>query len=150
MKTLKQWREFKGITQIELGRQTGMHATQISQYERGVNVPTKKNRKKLADVLKLQVDDIDWQEKTKVKFVEKHEKREELGKEQKQQELDNKKKLSLLVGKVYVLDEERIKYQDTLHTLVNAPIKAPDDYIFEYQVKLENIENALMRIFHLK
>lgn len=150
MKTLKQWREFKGITQIELGRQAGMHATQISQYERGVNVPTKKNRKKLADVLKLQVDDIDWQEKTKVKFVEKHEKREELGKEQKQQELDNKKKLGLLIFKVTELSTEMNNYKEVLDTLLDAPIKAPDDYIFEYQVKLENIENALMRIFHLK
>ncbi|MGE0902507.1 MULTISPECIES: helix-turn-helix domain-containing protein [Dehalococcoides] len=60
MKTLKQIRENKFITQKELADLTGLSVITISRIENGVSKPTFSSIKKIAQALKIEPGEIDF------------------------------------------------------------------------------------------
>lgn len=57
-KRLKIFRSFKGINQYRLGLLAGIFQSRISLIENGLRMPTEVERKKIAEVLGCQVENI--------------------------------------------------------------------------------------------
>lgn len=55
---LRVWRKYRGLTQAELGKRTGLRNLTISRLERGDRDTGAKNWRALADALSIDVDDI--------------------------------------------------------------------------------------------
>ena len=63
---LKETRFKKGLTQYDISKNSGVHQSRISLIERGYVFPTLKERRKIAKALDIGIEDIDWNEKSKV------------------------------------------------------------------------------------
>lgn len=57
------YRKRAGMTQAELAQRVDVDHTAISIWERGVNPPLPKHRKRIAAAFGVRVEDIDWGEK---------------------------------------------------------------------------------------
>lgn len=57
-KKVKEWREYRGLTQEELGYETGLDRGYISGVERGVRNPTVRSLEKIAKALHIRVSDL--------------------------------------------------------------------------------------------
>jgi len=55
---LKIWREYRGLTQTDLAAQAGLSQAQIAQMESGKREGKVLVLRKLADVLKIDLDDL--------------------------------------------------------------------------------------------
>jgi transcriptional regulator with XRE-family HTH domain len=65
MPTLPDLRLRKFLTQQDLAEKMEVHATQVSDWERGIYRPTMRNLRKLCEVLEVTPDQIDWPEPKK-------------------------------------------------------------------------------------
>ena len=59
-KTVKQWREERGLTQLTVAFRTGLTPSTISNIETGRNQPRVAVAIKIAEVLGVAVEQIDW------------------------------------------------------------------------------------------
>lgn len=57
---LKAVRAERMESQWSLSRETGIHQSKISLFERGYITPSKEEKQKIADALNVSVDHIDW------------------------------------------------------------------------------------------
>jgi ribosome-binding protein aMBF1 (putative translation factor) len=55
---LKAWREFRGLSQAELADAAGCHQAMVSHIEQGRRTGTAPLLRRLADVLRISVDDL--------------------------------------------------------------------------------------------
>ncbi len=60
LKTVKQLRFEKGITQADIYNKTTIWMSKISGIENGYLAATEEEKKKIAKFLKVRVDSIDW------------------------------------------------------------------------------------------
>ena len=58
MKTIRQLREERGWTQIELAARLGLHHTAVSKWERGVTLPAPDALLRLADTFGVSVAEL--------------------------------------------------------------------------------------------
>lgn len=58
MKNLKSIRKQRGITQSELAREAGCTQTHVSDMENGVHAPSIALATKIADILKVSLDEL--------------------------------------------------------------------------------------------
>lgn len=58
MEWLSEWRQRKGLTQIQLSDKSGIDSNMISRYERKTAIPTLETAKKLALGLEITVDEL--------------------------------------------------------------------------------------------
>ena len=56
--TLRQIRERRGMSQVELGNRVGLKQTTISQYENGLRKPSIEMAKRMSIVLEISLDDF--------------------------------------------------------------------------------------------
>ena len=61
---LKAIRKERGFTQVTLARDSGVHRTSIARYETGKRGLSAKSLRKIADTLKVPVDDLMEREET--------------------------------------------------------------------------------------
>ncbi|MCW0197034.1 helix-turn-helix transcriptional regulator [Sphingopyxis sp.] len=55
---LRAWRQYRGLTQVELGTRAGVSNLTVSRIEKGERETSVKNWRALADALSVDVDDI--------------------------------------------------------------------------------------------
>ncbi|MEM9250550.1 MAG: helix-turn-helix transcriptional regulator [Pseudomonadota bacterium] len=55
---LKFWREHRGLTQTDLAKASGVHRVSINKIEAGTKSPTVETLRKLADALRVDLDDL--------------------------------------------------------------------------------------------
>ena len=72
MPTLPELRLKKFLTQQDLAEKMGVHATQVSDWERGIYQPSMRNLRKLCEVLEVDPGEIDWPEPKKDHDVSDH------------------------------------------------------------------------------
>lgn len=58
MKTIRQLRLERGLTQEILARQLNLHQSTIAHYEKGIRIPSIKTAKKIAGYFGVGLDDI--------------------------------------------------------------------------------------------
>jgi transcriptional regulator with XRE-family HTH domain len=72
MPTLPELRLNKFLTQQDLAGKVGVHATLVSDWERGIYRPSMRNLRKLCEVLEVTPGQIDWPEPKKDLDVRNH------------------------------------------------------------------------------
>jgi transcriptional regulator with XRE-family HTH domain len=72
MATLPELRLDKFLTQQDLAERIGVHATLVSDWERGMYRPSMRNLRKLCEVLEVAPSQIDWPQPKKDHDVSNH------------------------------------------------------------------------------
>jgi transcriptional regulator with XRE-family HTH domain len=67
MKTIRELREERGWTQLELGNKLGVTPVTVYNWERGQHIPTALQLRSLARVFGVLMDDIDFEGPAQVK-----------------------------------------------------------------------------------
>ena len=60
MKTLKEWREARQVTQLDVAFGMGITPTTVANWETGRSEPKARHLRALADYLEVSMDDIDF------------------------------------------------------------------------------------------
>ena len=60
MKTIRELREARGWTQLDLANQLGITPSAVYNWERGKHEPTATMLRKMARLFGVSMDDIDW------------------------------------------------------------------------------------------
>jgi len=60
MKTLREWREARGFTQLDIAFGLGITPTTVANWETGRSEPKARHLRALADYLGVSMDDIDF------------------------------------------------------------------------------------------
>ncbi len=60
MKTLREWREARGFTQLDIAFGLGITPTTVANWETGRSQPRARYLRALADYLGVSMDDIDF------------------------------------------------------------------------------------------
>lgn len=60
MKTLKEWREDRHVTQLDIAFALGITPATVANWESGRSEPKARNLRTLADFLGVSMDDIDF------------------------------------------------------------------------------------------
>ena len=61
-KTMKEWRNARGVTQETLAHETNICYSSILAYDNGYRIPPVDKAIKIAEVLKVAVEDVKWGE----------------------------------------------------------------------------------------
>lgn len=63
VRSLRDWRRAGRLTQKQLGERVGVSQSSIALYETGERVPSLDTARRLAEVLGVPLDQIDWPER---------------------------------------------------------------------------------------